>query len=385
MTTTQRPPRPAATSTRVPPKPTRPVAIPPPPAGPLRTAPQARPAAAPRPASASRAAALPPPPAGRAEPSRSGAAAAPPRAPKAAALEPQPLRPRRRPSRAERPGVEGRPETSARVGAPRRPPVDPRFRQRWVDARRAESQHRLRILIAAVAAGCLLLAGGVALDSSLFGARHVRVVGALRVTPASVVAAARLSGAPPLVRLNTGAVAARIEALPWVAKASVKRAWPDSVVITVVERTAVAQVSGASGPEPVDAAGRVLASAMSPSFGDLPAVVGLQGGAPGTTVRAAPPVPGGGAAMAELLAAASAVPSAVAGDRPTISLQASRGLVVTLAGDPLQVVLGPPTQLAQKFAALSDLLNAGVGVNATGSLDLTAPTRPALTPPTAGH
>ncbi len=77
-----------------------------------------------------------------------------------------------------------------------------------------------------------------------------------------IVAAADLGGHPPLVSVDPGATAARVEALPFVASAGIQREWPDHVVITVKERTPVAQMAG-PGPQwsVLDGGGRTLARA----------------------------------------------------------------------------------------------------------------------------
>ena len=56
-------------------------------------------------------------------------------------------------------------------------------------------------------------------------------------TAAQVVAQAGLASHPPLLDVNAGAAAARIEQLPWVRSAAVHVSWPDGVHIAVTEET----------------------------------------------------------------------------------------------------------------------------------------------------
>ncbi len=76
------------------------------------------------------------------------------------------------------------------------PPVDPRFRRRWAEARRAEGRRRLRVLLALVFVVALL--GGVLglLHSPLLRVRHVVVEGNAHTPGATVRAAADLMGRP---------------------------------------------------------------------------------------------------------------------------------------------------------------------------------------------
>ena len=96
---------------------------------------------------------------------------------------------------------------------------------------------RLRVLVVLGLVVGLVSAGGwVVLESSLLAVRSVEVTGAARLTTAQVVAAADVSGATPLARLDTEAVARRVAGLPAVATVDVSRSWPHSVRIVVRER-----------------------------------------------------------------------------------------------------------------------------------------------------
>ena len=66
------------------------------------------------------------------------------------------------------------------------------------------------------------------------------------VSSATILAAAGLTGHPPLISVNPGAVAAKVEGLPFVATARVSRNWPDGVTIAVTERVPVAIMAGPS-------------------------------------------------------------------------------------------------------------------------------------------
>jgi cell division protein FtsQ len=96
------------------------------------------------------------------------------------------------------------------------------------------------------------------LGSSFFVVRSVQVTGSARVPRAKVLAAAGLKRGTPLVRVDTGAVARRVERITWVQSARVRRSWPDTVIITTVGRTPLFAVRARRGYEIADRFGVVL-------------------------------------------------------------------------------------------------------------------------------
>jgi len=122
-------------------------------------------------------------------------------------------------------------------------------------------QRRLRaaapwfVVLAVLGVVCVL--AGIVGYTSLFGAARVQVIGATLVTPEEVRTAAAVPRGSPLIRLDTGAVAARVRRLAPVRSAVVTRDWPRSIVIRVVERTPVAVVplAGGTGFTAIDQAG----------------------------------------------------------------------------------------------------------------------------------
>ncbi|MGO9341997.1 MAG: cell division protein FtsQ/DivIB, partial [Acidimicrobiales bacterium] len=173
---------------------------------------------------------------------------------------------------------------------PKAPAVDPRIWKRRVAVTRAQGRKRLRVVVAALGV-CLLAAGGVvALHSSLFSARHLKVIGAVHTPVAEVLALSGLSSRPPLLDIDSAAVVAHIDALPWVKSAAVSEHWPDSVTVVVTERSALAAVepnsTGADTWSLVDGTGRVLADQPSRPRGLLALRVPVAPGAPGTGLPA---------------------------------------------------------------------------------------------------
>jgi cell division protein FtsQ len=102
-----------------------------------------------------------------------------------------------------------------------------------------------------------ILAGGAwaLLGSSLLVVRHVEVTGNRLVTAAQVRQAARIAAGAPLATVNTVTAARRVEQLAPVLSATVRRSWPDAIVIAVRERTPVLAVAAPGGYQLIDSHG----------------------------------------------------------------------------------------------------------------------------------
>src|SRR5207342_2542178 len=95
--------------------------------------------------------------------------------------------------------------------------------------------------------------------SPLLVVRSVSVRGTRLVPSAEVLAVSGITPGTPLIRVNTGQAAARIEEIRQVSSAQVTRSWPDQVVIVVRERTpALAVAAPGGGYDLVDADGVVM-------------------------------------------------------------------------------------------------------------------------------
>ena len=116
------------------------------------------------------------------------------------------------------------------------PPRGPRRGRRW------------RAAFFALAAFAIV-AGVVwaLLGNRLLVVRSVTVTGTHLVSSAQVIAAADVPPGTPLLRVDTGAVTRRVEAIPQVASARVTADWPDHLVIAVTERVPVLAVKMAGG------------------------------------------------------------------------------------------------------------------------------------------
>lgn len=116
------------------------------------------------------------------------------------------------------------------------------------------------LAIAGVVAGV----AWVLLGSPLLVVRSVVVTGTRLVPASEVQAAAGIPAGLPMIRVDSGAVAARVESITQVQSARVIRSWPDRIVIAVRERTpdlavpVPSSVSASGGYDLIDGSGVIV-------------------------------------------------------------------------------------------------------------------------------
>jgi len=94
--------------------------------------------------------------------------------------------------------------------------------------------------------------------------RSIQVTGTHLVPRSEVLAAAGIPDGLPLIRVNTAAVAVRIERITQIESAQVSRAWPTGVTISVRERTPVLAVASGRGYQLIDKLGVAVEPASPP-------------------------------------------------------------------------------------------------------------------------
>jgi cell division protein FtsQ len=139
--------------------------------------------------------------------------------------------------------------SSIRSRRVRRPEPEP---EEDLEPRRRTVSRRLIVIMSVIT---VLAIGYLIVFTSLFGVKSVEVSGATSIPADTVRAAAAIADGTPLVRLDTGEVAARVAALPKVFSAEVSRSFPNTVEIAIVERTPVAGITAADGVHLVDSTG----------------------------------------------------------------------------------------------------------------------------------
>jgi cell division protein FtsQ len=171
-----------------------------------------------------------------------------------------PTRERRRPSeedeqeraalarqrRGRRSEEERRRTRVARPSPRNRPNRQVEIRRRWV---------ALLTVLTVVAAIYLLF------FSSMLGVKDVEVSGARTVPADQIRAVAAVPSDKPMLRLSTDEIRDKVAAMPGIATVEVSRSWPNTVEITVTERTAIAFFDsgpGGDGVHLVDGGGVVF-------------------------------------------------------------------------------------------------------------------------------
>lgn len=185
------------------------------------------------------------------------------------------------------------------------------------------------------------------LNSSLLSVNTIRVEGAIRLDKASLAQISGLYGSSMLT-LSEGDAQRRLLAIPDVRAAGISREWPDTVVITVHERTPVAFWSVAGHDFPVDQDGVVL-SAGAPD-GPAPRIVEVT---PGRVLAPGDRVHPDAIAFAQRIMAES--PQFLDARVSELEYKADVGVTVIFEGG-LRVTFGDDRSYDYKVAVLSQLL-----------------------------
>ncbi len=107
-----------------------------------------------------------------------------------------------------------------------------------------------------------------------FEVREVMVIGRKRTTRDEVRSALGAVAGAPLFGVDIRAARRRVEALPWVRQAEVERAFPDLLVVRLVERETLAVWDRGRDFAIIDRTGRSIPDLDPRAFADLPVVIG---------------------------------------------------------------------------------------------------------------
>jgi cell division protein FtsQ len=102
----------------------------------------------------------------------------------------------------------------------------------------------------------------------------VSLSGQRQVSREEIFAAAGVTDHSSLLFLDVTQARAKLEAIPWIAEATVRKLYPDRLQITITEREAFALWQRQGKVSVIAADGTVLAAAVEPRLASLPFVVG---------------------------------------------------------------------------------------------------------------
>jgi cell division protein FtsQ len=103
---------------------------------------------------------------------------------------------------------------------------------------------------------------------------NVSLSGQRQVSRESIFAAAGVTDNSSLLFLDAADARAKLEAIPWIAEATVRKLYPDRLMITVIEREAFALWQMQGKVSVIAADGTVLSAQVEPRLAALPFVVG---------------------------------------------------------------------------------------------------------------
>lgn len=211
-----------------------------------------------------------------------------------------------------------------------------------------------RILVALLLAGAVGTAAWLVFFSSVLAASVVEVEGERSLSAQRIADVAEVPLGEPLARVDLDAVDARVEQLAPVKAVEVRRAWPDTVLLSVVERTAVATVESGGRHLLIDAEGVQFREVSGPRRG-LP------------TIEA-----GRERAAAEAAEVVAALPRTLARRVERVDATTMDSIRLQLAGG-REVVWGSAEQSALKAEVLAALVQRKGAV-----LDVSVPSAPTV-------
>lgn len=113
-----------------------------------------------------------------------------------------------------------------------------------------------------------------ATDEAGFGIQDIRIAGNTRTPAATIAAALGLEKGQSIFDVDLLAARRRLMALDWIDDAEVRRRYPDSISVKVVEKVPFALWRSPDGLYVIDRAGGIITSRNLPAFAKFPKLVG---------------------------------------------------------------------------------------------------------------
>ena len=170
---------------------------------------------------------------------------------------------------------------SRRLVLPRflRRPVRALRRTEWKMPRHAGLKAMAVLVLATSTAGIFAGGHGMTVVSAVtswtgFAVENVRITGQTETSEIDVLNGLAFGPFPSLLTLDLETARARVEALPWVKEANLKKFFPDTLEVEIVERQPYALWQHGGAVSLIDDAGAVITDRFGGRYASLPLVVG---------------------------------------------------------------------------------------------------------------
>jgi cell division protein FtsQ len=201
------------------------------------------------------------------------------------------------------------------------------------------------VVVTALVLATVAVAGEWVLRQSYFRVQHITFVGVRHEPLALVIAASGLEAHPTMMDVNATTVKGNLAQFAWIDSVQLTKHWPNTVVVTVHESSAVAVAFNDHHVlQYVDRQGRDLGTA--PLHANLPTLDYVH---PRSALW---PFEHAGRSAAYV---ASQLPPAFAAQVSVIT-EDDHGVVSFKMTTPVTFILGPPTQLHAKFVAIASVI-----------------------------
>jgi cell division protein FtsQ len=201
------------------------------------------------------------------------------------------------------------------------------------------------VVVTALVLATVAVAGEWVLRQSYFRVQHITFVGVRHEPLALVIAASGLEAHPTMMDVNATTVKGNLAQFAWIDSVQLTKHWPNTVVVTVHESSAVAVAFNDHHVlQYVDRQGRDLGTA--PLHANLPTLDYVH---PRSALW---PFEHAGRSAAYV---ASQLPPAFAAQVSVIT-EDDHGVVSFEMTTPVTFILGPPTQLHAKFVAIASVI-----------------------------
>ncbi|NNN20023.1 MAG: FtsQ-type POTRA domain-containing protein [Acidimicrobiaceae bacterium] len=262
--------------------------------------------------------------------------------------------------------------------------IDPRIQERRKKVARSQARKRLYLIVAV-----LVVIGGyfmvrALLRTSMFSVRKIQITGSSHYSNAALIAQSGIQIGFPLTQVNPELVGQRMEQLPWNGPVKVRKSWPNTLDITIQNRTAVAVIpNNATSDLIVDSSGRVLGLQVSSNaklvslclMSDIPSSKALTTGT-GCEFQSTRPGSLVSASFAPLLKVANYLRGIAGANFSKLAVSNSGEIDGELASG-VAVRFGSANQLNQKIRAVQ-LLLAQASIAGYTTMDVRAPLEPVL-------